>query len=262
MRTLTIIEQIFEIIKEKYLSVLGLSVFLCSAAGYFNEYFLLKKFGLNITEYAEINDFFIAGLKNPEVFFINFPLFLFVTTSFLIAAIRLKECEQIQEIMEEKMKILDENYQKLKDDSYLYVLLLNLWYKFYKKKSYKQEQDELYKEISGTRNSIIKLKSANQIKFAIGTIIFIGCIFLIQFLLLQKQYESITIEPDLTATVLTRNNANPLATINPKNYLVLITTTSKFAFFYILGEDNKKSSLVIPVSSIISIKFSEFDKLN
>ncbi|WP_163830711.1 hypothetical protein [Spartinivicinus ruber] len=43
------------------------SVFLCSCIGFFREYLLLKRFGINVATFAEVNDFLVAGLKDPTV---------------------------------------------------------------------------------------------------------------------------------------------------------------------------------------------------
>ena len=54
----------------------SLSVFLCSCIGFFREYLVLKEFGINVVSFAELNDFLVAGLKDPYVLGI-FPLFIF-----------------------------------------------------------------------------------------------------------------------------------------------------------------------------------------
>ena len=53
----------------------SMSVFNCSCIGFFREYLVLKEFGINVVSYAELNDFLVAGLKDPYVLAI-FPLFI------------------------------------------------------------------------------------------------------------------------------------------------------------------------------------------
>ena len=52
------------------------TIFLCSCIGFFREYLILKEFGINVVTFAELNDFLVAGLKDPYVLAI-FPLILF-----------------------------------------------------------------------------------------------------------------------------------------------------------------------------------------
>ena len=51
------------------------TIFLCSCIGFFREYLILKNFGINVVSYAELNDFLVAGLKDPFVLAI-FPVIL------------------------------------------------------------------------------------------------------------------------------------------------------------------------------------------
>ena len=59
------------------------TVFICSCIGFFREYLILKEFNINVVTYAELNDFLVAGLKDPYVLAI-FPLVigLFIFTYF------------------------------------------------------------------------------------------------------------------------------------------------------------------------------------
>ena len=51
------------LIKDYYVLSITLSILICSSIGYYSEYNLLSIFGLNILAFAEIDDFFLAGLK-------------------------------------------------------------------------------------------------------------------------------------------------------------------------------------------------------
>lgn len=55
-------------------AVASVSAFLCSATGFWREHLLLREFGVNAATFSEINDFLVAGLKDPLVLSV-FPYF-------------------------------------------------------------------------------------------------------------------------------------------------------------------------------------------
>ena len=60
------------------------TIFLCSFIGFLREYLILKEFGINVVTYAELNDFLVAGLKDPYVLAILpviavFSIYVFIT---------------------------------------------------------------------------------------------------------------------------------------------------------------------------------------
>lgn len=65
---LEISEKSKAILKEHFAIYLSLVIFFSSAVGYFYEYLLLNKFGINIIAFAEIQDFLLSSLKAPILF--------------------------------------------------------------------------------------------------------------------------------------------------------------------------------------------------
>ncbi|MDO8335034.1 MAG: hypothetical protein Q7T35_10245 [Nitrosomonas sp.] len=82
----TISTELWNSYKNHYIFILSFSALVCSAIGFWSEYALLKAFDLDIVIFAEIDDFFLAGLKKPIILIAAFAGFVAGTTCILLLA--------------------------------------------------------------------------------------------------------------------------------------------------------------------------------
>jgi hypothetical protein len=188
-------------LKEHYILIFSFSALVCSAIGFWSEHTLLKEFNLNIVLFAEIDDFFLAGLKRPIIFIAAFAGFVAGTTCILLLAAKNDEKEDISD---EKISL---------------------------------------------RRAIIW----------IGGFI-ITSMLIIAHIEIQESVKKIRENPVIMATVQLRSK---LAIPNQSNApLVFITATNKFIFFYQRHTKEELSTFVVPVSSILYVRYANFKKGN
>ena len=128
------------LIKDYYVLSITLSILICSSIGYYSEYNLLSIFGLNILAFAEIDDFFLAGLKYPNIFIytIIFVIVVLVglyqTVEIINHIIRLRKLDNVAPDILSKTKQIEELEDKIiegiKNEKTYITTIENLkWYK-------------------------------------------------------------------------------------------------------------------------------------
>ena len=128
------------LIKDYYVLSITLSILICSAIVYYSEYNLLSIFGLNILAFAEIDDFFLAGLKYPNIFIytIIFVIVVLVglyqTVEIINHIIRLRKLDNVAPDILSKTKQIEELEDKIiegiKNEKTYITTIENLkWYK-------------------------------------------------------------------------------------------------------------------------------------
>lgn len=230
---------ILSFFKQHPILVLTFSALLCSAVGYWSEYSLLREFGLNIVVFAEIDDFFLAGLKSPKIFLFAFPMFAIGIAYISIRVNRLSR-EQLyasREELEIERMIEKAQFDKEKEE------LAHL-------KSKQNEMKRYFKEkLSSER------RKASLMVVPILLLSVISVFVLLQFEL-NKNLERIVNNPPTQATIKLRTGD-----IIPKQSefpLVFITATEKFMFFYQHDADKQLSTVAVPIASIADVVYTSF----
>lgn len=262
------IGEIFTIFTENSLKIISLAILLCTFVGYFYEYRLLKEFNINIVSFAEIDDFFLAGLKNPIIFILTFPILAIELAYIFYIRNTLEDSEkQLIEIAKDLEELSDR--AKAKNQNRL-ITWKNIWINRIFRKELVKKYSEAVRSIEEQKiknsklRKFIKKKNETLIwELIISSVVCIGLIVVLSHYELMRELESITKNPQQIAYINLRNK-NTLPTIdNCKKPLVFITATNKHTFFYQHGTSEKENSTyVIPNSSIINIKFSDNRCLN
>lgn len=249
--------------KEHYILIVSFSALLCSIIGFWSEYRLLREFGLNIVIFSEIDDFFLAGLKYPKVFIVAFSFFAPGTAYMLFLFYKLtntrKYVDQSEEHIGEEYKFSKLLLHKIENIPLVNILTLPLeeYIKIDEKKlnqknnEFKSLQDGREEKISNLRNRIIK----EIITYAA---ISVALVFILLYIELDRHLDRIKDNPSRMATVQLRNKVT--IPDNPSQPLVFITATDKFMFFYQHDAAPGISTFAIPISSILSVRYSEFGK--
>ncbi|GAM69565.1 hypothetical protein JCM19236_5030 [Vibrio sp. JCM 19236] len=203
---------VFSFFREHPILIITFSAFLCSAVGYWSEYSLLKEFGLNIVIFAEIDDFFLAGLKSPKIFLVALPLFIISITYISFRLNRLAQ-EQIY-ISREELKISHdikiaktEGHQELATDL---------------ETKQKEMKEHFRHQISMERR---------RASLMVIPIVITGVISIFLFLQMELggNLDRIVNHPSKKAIVSLRTGE--VIPKNSDNPLVFITATEKFMFF-------------------------------
>lgn len=278
----TFIAKSASILKEYGAIYLTLSFLACAGIGYYGEYKLLKAFGLNITVFAEIDDFFLASLKYPSVFFVVIiipPVILVVISAFariVHSSSQLPELYKLERLYSaikgldsrtkkqvEKERFLTEEFNKL-------TLLekISLYPSYYRMIKSRKELVKSYESLTEDYKPKYELyldrktinKKANIIYFS-TLILFLLILYRVNSFTndnLQKELNRIINNPVSMATVSLRNKKTIPNSLISKQPLIFITATNKFMFFYQYGTKEKISVLSIPISSIESVHYSDF----
>ena len=254
--------EIFTIFTEHSLKIISLAILLCTFVGYFYEYRLLKEFNINIVSFAEIDDFFLAGLKNPIIFILTFPVLAIELAYIFYIRNTLEDSEkkliEIAKVLEELSDIA-----KAKNQHPL-ITWRNIWINRIFRKELVKKYSAAVRSIEDQKiensqlRKFIKKKNESLISELIfSSVVCIAFIGVLSHYQLMIELESITKNPQQIAIINLRNKIT-LPTIDKrKKPLVFITATNKYTFFYQHGTGEKENSIyVIPNSNIINIKFS------
>ncbi len=286
-------------IKEYYVIFVTLSILLCSAVGYYGEYNLLNRFDISIAIYAEIDDFFLAGLKSLKIFIqtIIFAVIL-ITVIYVITIIfnsskvldiyiksdsyqnavnKLNEAKSIENQVYETHDNVESHVEQIENLRWdkKWFFKLQRWFAGKSVKQLIQKSNENIKIIR-EKNKYVdsNIELVNEISLLrrkrIGASIIVVVILIIDVAIyswsmhitlktnLQNELNRIIENPVSMATVTLKNKItipNNLALNRP---LVFITATNKFMFFYQHGTNEKISTFAIPISSILSVYYSDF----
>ncbi|WP_335993192.1 hypothetical protein [Pseudoalteromonas sp. CH_XMU1449-3] len=225
--------------KEHPILVLTFSALLCSAVGYWTEYSLLREFGLNIVVFAEADDFFLAGLKNPKVFLFAFPAFAVGIAYISIRVTNLaKEQEYIaREELEIQREIERANFDGEKDHALRLQEKQKEMKQYYKAKLTQQRR----------RASLMILPM-----IILGVVL----IFATLHFEMESHLDRVVNSPEHMSTIelrtgqrLPKDNGAPI---------VFITATEKFMFFYQHDSNNDMSTIAVPIASISDVSYSKF----
>lgn len=254
--------EIFTIFTEHSLKIISLAILLCTFVGYFYEYRLLKEFNINIVSFAEIDDFFLAGLKNPIIFILTFP----------VLAIELAYIFYIRNTLEDSEKKLIEiakDLEELSDiakakNQHPLITWRNIWINRIFRKELVKKYSAAVRSIEDQKiensqlRKFIKKKNESLISELIfSSAVCIAFIGVLSHYQLMIELESITKNPEQIAYINLRNKITLPTIDNCKKPLVFITATNKYTFFYQHGTSKKENPIyVIPNSNIINIKFS------
>lgn len=259
----TSIDEFLIFIKDHYVILIALSALLFSLVGYYNEYLLLKRFDLNIIIFAEIDDFFLAGLKNPQIFIMAFPGFALGIAYGLFSFNELMKAEkklaEVKNKTEEAISEAKSVFYKVYEDQVLGYLILK-YLKIFKKidrNKISESINQTKEIISNPEIVILSIKQRIQIRLIGTLLIFIITIFGILRSELEQQLRRIIENPRTMVSVQLRNNITIPNFTDPNHPLVFITATNKFMFFYQHGADEETSTFAIPISSILKVQYSE-----
>lgn len=281
--------KIASVLKEYAAIYMTLSFLICTAIGYYGEYKLLNEFGLNITVFAEIDDFFLASLKYPNIFILTifFPLILifaiYLFSIWLDISIDLKERPVLKDFdsiiqkkdnlesninnQREKIRLLIEEVKNttLLERFYFFIKHPLALYKFKKNQSIIDKQheslDKSLKEFNEYYRVLKETKLIGKWAYFVSVITLTSYLSLIFFSFnknLQNELDRIINNPILTATVSLRNKTTIPDSLTSSQPLIFITATNKFMFFYQYRTKEKTSVFSIPISSIESVQYSDF----
>lgn len=219
--------------------MLTFSALLCSAVGYWTEYSLLKHFGLNIVVFAEADDFFLAGLKNPKIFLFAFPAF---AVGIAYISLRVTNLAREQEyIARSELKVQRDIENATFNDDYETARELE---------AKQGEMRSYYKE----RLSSQRRKAS----LMIFPILLLGVIFVFGSLHfeLENHLDRVVNSPDSMATIELRTGQKiPRQDESP---IVFITATEKFMFFYQHNPSDQVSTIAVPIASISDVSYQKF----
>lgn len=277
------------LIKDYYVLSITLSILICSSIGYYSEYNLLSIFGLNILAFAEIDDFFLAGLKYPKIFIytIIFVIVVLVglyqTVEIINHIIRLRKLDNVAPDILSKTKQIEELEDKIiegiKNEKTYITTIENLkWYKKFIIKLYliiadnKHEKilNQLYtnlEKVNDLKTDYKYVKKIKNLKIKLTFLLFAYLIIIPYYVVMIKntlnnnlaaQMYKIFSNPKLMATVQLSNKTLLAESLNLNQPLIFITATNKFMFFYQYGTKEKTSAIAIPISSILNVHYSDF----
>lgn len=238
---------ILGIFKTHPILILTFTTLLCSAVGYWSEYALLREFGINVVIFANAEDFLLAGLKNPKIFIISFPLFACGIGIIMYFYSGLEQFEHsmlhyqselLQEIQDSQSELDKEGYSVGKQE---------------RLKGFKG----LEKNVTEQQKTLQEKTHAAKGHSVIYIIATIMVTLILIFVLLKKelntQLEQIIRKPTVQSFV-TLRNGDPLQSKIQGSPLVLITATENFVFFYQANSQGKGKTFIVPISSIMNIQ--------
>lgn len=234
---------ILSLFRQHPVLILTFSALLCSAVGYWVEYSLLKKFGLNIVVFAEVDDFFLAGLKYPILYLFGFPVFAILITylfSLLSANTHQKEfLNNLKAYYDKKEEEAKGERNPIKGD---------LW---------KAHKDEFLRK-SINLNAVI---TANRYKY-FGLTITVMTFLLIYgvYWKVNERFDKIVASPESMAIIQLRTGQKIPKEDGPP--AVFITATEKFMFFYQQSENEHLNTFAIPITSLSDVLYTEFVPLD
>lgn len=285
--------KLFSYIKEYFAIYMTFSILVCAAIGYYGEYTLLKEFGLNIIVFAEIDDFFLASLKNPLIFILNIFFPFIVAVSMYLISHAAKYSIPIEEQLDDLKKFeplkkqrktveiemnwiekeISAEIQALNNlsfaNKYLEIIAHPIYY-FKLRRNIKLlkinrenwiSSEDNFREIDQAYVFLKKAKLFYKIAIpAIGILlgIYISIINIILEINLKETFERVVNNPDTMVTINLRNNKTIPDSLCMNQPVIFITATSKFMFFYQHGRNNKVSTLSIPISSIESVLYADY----
>ena len=276
-------------IKEHFAIYITLSFLICSAVGYLFEYLLLSKFSINVIAFAEIDDFFLAAFKFLDVLFILllFPAIIILVfhAVYLTFVIKVSAEKIRNSFIENNLKIkingaYEESNKNLNRVDFLaqeatnhnfwkkiklrfYLLLNRINFKKLHKVAREQviQLAEIKNKYESLENElhVAHSKSQQGTRIMFGTLVlFISYISVSIYFKLQNETIRIIENPTTMATVQLRNKIKISNFSTSNNPLVFISATNKFMFFFQHGTSEKISTLAIPISSIVSVHYSDF----
>lgn len=228
--------------------ILTFTTLLCSAVGYWSEYALLREFDINVVIFAEADDFLLAGLKNPKIFFVSFPLFacgigliMYLLSGLEQFARDMSHCQSqlIQELKDNQSELNNEDCDSVSKQERL--------------KGFKRIEEDV-KEQQKTLHRNMHTERRRSVIYIIATVmITLILIFVLLKIELNSQLERIIRKPTVQTFVTLRNGV-PLQSEIQGSPLILITATGDFVFFYQSNPQGKGKTFIVPISSIMNIQ--------
>ncbi|MEZ9765927.1 hypothetical protein AB4278_24005 [Vibrio splendidus] len=243
--------EFLDLLKSHPILVFTCTALLFSGLGYWTEYTLFKSFGVNIVVFASLDDFFLAGLKYPDMLIQLFApiLFLIVGSYVLLKRKRQrlseKELETNKEIERIESKLKQQQNHDLFGDEPSAIT-----------KHHTSKKEALELELKNLRTSILKERSI--LVGTIGLMFFLGtCVaFFLVTSLSNKQIVQIKKTPEYYSKVFLRDGSKLPA--HEEEKLVFISATDKFVFF---SKFNSDDVISIPIASITHISQAKVEKL-
>lgn len=194
---------------------------------------------MNIVVFAEADDFFLAGLRNPKIFLFTFPAFAFGIAFIFIRINRLAKEQQY--IYREEREIQREIEKTRFDGDKERLEQLE---------SKQKEMKQYYKE-----RLSFQMRRASLMIFPI-LLLGIVSIFTALHFELKGHLNRVVNKPEMMATIKLRTGDSlPVSNENP---IVFITATEKFMFFYQHDNNNDVNTIIVPIASVADVSFSKF----
>jgi len=222
--------------------LISLGTLYCSLVGYLYEFVLLRRFGVNITQFAELDDFLLAGIGNPSILLWSLPIFVLGASGlsfklhmyrFRVLGLRAEEQEVIALTKSiEEMKTAEKENLKAICDAEARLHL--------------REPREFPLEISQQLNRILTVSAWYCLLGAFAT-------YLLVVVKVSDRVDAILDNQGNLSSI--QLQAKPESDIEMSG-AIFVSATTKFMFFFQLQEDCAGQTIIIPSNSIASVRLS------
>jgi len=230
--------------------IFTLSALILSGLGYWSEYSLMQKFGLNIVVFAALDDFLLAGFKYPVISGTLFiPTILAVIISTWWVSLSQISIEALEWEFSHKKNNLEAEIKVLKSPD----LAVIIGSRQAEKKISQLESEIKSLDTSKERKNIKQVKTTSMLlaifSLFIATIIALYTVNKTS----EKLFKKITESPTQQVSIeLRTKNIIPESGSKP---LIFITATENYLFFHQFGT---KNTISIPVASVAQVVYQPF----